>query len=255
MEGVEVAGRPAVVAAPTADGVSKAQRAYAFLRERIEDGTYSPGYRLVLGQIARELNVSPVPVREAVRLLEAEGLVSYERNVGAQVAMPDPDLYVHTMDTLGLVEGYATALALPTITPERIAEARAINEQLARTLDAFDPATFTRLNAEFHETLFQGCPNPHVLDLVQRGWRRLHAMRVSTFGFVPGRAAASVAEHEHLLDLIEQGADATEVESAARLHRHNTLNAFLAAHHRPGPASRTPLAPVAASDDHQFANN
>lgn len=213
-----------------AEGVSKSQRAYAYLRERIENGTYSPGYRLVLGQVARELNVSPVPVREAIRMLEAEGLVTYERNVGAQVAMPDPDLYRNTMDTLGLVEGYAIATAAPSLTPERIAEARALNEQLAQTLEHFDPVTFTRINEQFHAVLFENCPNPHILDLVERGWRRLHAMRESTFGFVPGRAAESVAEHEALLDLIERGASSDEIESAARNHRHNTLRAFLEAH-------------------------
>ena len=231
--------------AAATDGVSKAQRAYGYLRDRIENGTYSPGYRLVLGQVARELNVSPVPVREAVRMLEAEGLVTYERNVGAQVAMPDPDLYAHTMETLGLVEGYATASALPYLTSDRIAEARALNEQLERTLDAFDPMTFTRLNGQFHALLFQDCPNPHILDLVHRGWRRLQAMRASTFDFVPGRAAASVAEHEHLLELIERGAPAFEVEAAARDHRHNTLRAFQAfTHHRTQAAPTITTAPA-----------
>ncbi|HEX6955448.1 MAG TPA: GntR family transcriptional regulator, partial [Agromyces sp.] len=89
---------------------SKSKRAYRFVRERIDDGRYVPGYRLVLGQIARELGVSVVPVREAIRLLEAEGLVTYERNVGAQVALVKEAEYLHTMQTLALVEGYATSL-------------------------------------------------------------------------------------------------------------------------------------------------
>ncbi|HWV76031.1 MAG TPA: GntR family transcriptional regulator, partial [Isoptericola sp.] len=66
--------------------MSKSQRAYAYLRERIEDGRFVPGYRLVLAQLAGELDMSVVPVREAIRRLEAEGLVTFERNVGAQVA-------------------------------------------------------------------------------------------------------------------------------------------------------------------------
>lgn len=52
--------------------LSKAQRSYRYIRERINDGRYVPGFRLVLGQIAKELDVSVVPVREAIRLLEAE---------------------------------------------------------------------------------------------------------------------------------------------------------------------------------------
>ena len=72
---------PAGTASP-----SKSQRAYQLLHDRIVDGTYSPGYRLVLDAIGRELDMSVVPVREAIRRLEAEGLVTFERNIGARVA-------------------------------------------------------------------------------------------------------------------------------------------------------------------------
>lgn len=238
-----------------AEPVSKAQLAHAFVRERIENGSYSPGYRLVLGQIARELGVSPVPVREAIRMLEAEGLVTYERNVGAQVALPDPGLYADTMDTLGVVEGYATATAAHTLTPERIAASRAINARMRRTLDDFDPVTFTRLNQEFHESLYRDCPNPHMLDLVERGWRRLQAMRSSTFDFVPGRAAESVAEHEHLLDLIEGGAEPAEIERAAREHRHGTMRAYLSLHlGKPSGASEPGGASEPSTTTHDHTN-
>jgi DNA-binding GntR family transcriptional regulator len=208
--------------------LSKAQLAYQWIKTRISDGRFSPGYRLVLAQIAGELAVSAVPVREAIRLLEAEGLVSFERNVGAQVAMLDATEYVYTMQTLGLVEGYATALAAPLLDADTLSRARQINAEMAACLDDFDPASFTRLNREFHSTLFEACPNAHLLDLVHRGWSRLGTLRESTFSFVPGRAHDSVAEHSNLLDLIEDGADALQVELAARNHRLGTLDAFLA---------------------------
>jgi DNA-binding GntR family transcriptional regulator len=224
---------------------SKAQRAYRFIRERIDDGRYVPGFRLVLGTIARELDVSVVPVREAIRLLEAEGLVTFERNVGAQVALIHEAEYLHTMQTLALVEGAATALATPAITPERVARARAINERMRQGLDAFDPHRFTVLNLEFHTVLFEECPNPHILDLVHRGWNRLKVLRDSSFSFVPGRAAESVEEHERILQLIEQGAEPLEIELAARRHRTNTLDAVLeqqaAAHkHHGAEPTKTP---------------
>ena len=212
-------------------GLSKAQLAHHWIRSRITDGTFSPGYRLVLGQIARDLDVSAVPVREAIRLLEAEGLVTFERNIGAQVAMLDATEYVHTMQTLSLVEGYATALSSPLLDADTLERARRINTEMADCLDHFDPANFTRLNLEFHSTLFEACPNPHLLDLVHRGWSRLSALRDSIFSFVPGRAHESVAEHSALLDLIENGADALQVELAARNHRLGTLDAFLARQH------------------------
>ena len=76
---------------------SKSEAAYSLLHGRISSGEFSPGYRLVLGTIAHELGCSTVPVREAIRRLEAEGLVNFERNVGATVAKADATLYLHTM--------------------------------------------------------------------------------------------------------------------------------------------------------------
>lgn len=206
---------------------SKSQLAYDFVKHRIESGDYTPGFRLVLGTIATELGVSVVPVREAIRMLEAEGLVHFERNVGAQVAMVDPREYEVTMQTLSLVEGWATAASAPHMTPDDVARARAINDAMARSLDNLDPVEFTRLNLDFHTVIFEHCPNPHIRELVDRGWARLRALRQSIFTFVPGRARESVLEHERILSLIESGADALELELAARNHRLATLEAFL----------------------------
>ncbi|MCU1561651.1 MAG: transcriptional regulator, GntR family [Arthrobacter sp.] len=217
---------------------SKSERAYAAIKARIIDGAYSPGYRLVLAKIAEDLGVSVVPVREAIRRLEAEGLVTFERNVGATVAGIDPTEYLYTMQTLSIIEGAATALSAPLIGEADIARARALNQEMRACLEHFDPLRFTQLNQDFHSVLFEHCPNPHILDLVHRGWNRLAALRSSTFRFVPGRAQDSVAEHEALLRLLETGASAEEIEKAARLHRSATLDAYLAqaaATHHPAP--------------------
>lgn len=207
---------------------NKAQLAYEFIKEHIVSGRYTPGYRLVLATIATELGVSVVPVREAIRRLEAERMVTFERNVGAHVAMLDEREYLYTMQTLALVEGYATALSAPLLTPGQVRRARAVNEAMRESLTHFQPHEFTRRNFEFHSVLFESCPNPHIVDLVRRGWNRLANLRDSTFSFVPGRASESVEEHEGLLRLVEQGADADTVERAAREHRTHTLDAFLA---------------------------
>ncbi|MDQ0736387.1 GntR family transcriptional regulator [Arthrobacter agilis] len=211
----------------TAEG-SKSQQAYTAVTARIVDGTYPPGHRLVLAAIAQDLGVSVVPVREAIRRLEAEGLVTFQRNVGATVAGIDPTEYLYTMQTLSLVEGAATALSAPLVDAGDIARARAVNEEMRACLEHFDPVRFTRLNQDFHAILFEHCPNPHILDLVHRGWNRLASLRSSTFRFVPGRAHDSVEEHEGLLRLIEQEADAEAIERAARAHRGATLDAYLA---------------------------
>lgn len=223
---------------------SKSERAYRLIRGRIDSGQYVPGYRLVLAPIAQELGMSVVPVREAIRRLEAEQLVTFERNVGAQVALIKETEYLHTMQTLALVEGSATALAAPFVTASQIQRAREINATMRESLSAFDPQSFTALNLEFHSVLFETCPNPHILDLVHRGWNRMKVLRNSSFSFVPGRAQESVDEHETILKMIEDRAPAAEIEAVARAHRTATLDAVLAyseEHRQPG-ARETALA-------------
>lgn len=207
---------------------SKSEQAYAAIKASILSGEYSPGYRLVLAKIAEDLGVSVVPVREAIRRLEAERFVVFERNVGATVAGIEPTEYLYTMQTLSIVEGAATALSASLITPADIERARTVNARMRECLDNFDPVRFTSLNLEFHSVLFEHCPNPHILELVHRGWNRLQALRSSTFSYVPGRARESVAEHEALLVLLENGAPPDDVEHAARAHRAATLDAYLA---------------------------
>lgn len=219
--------------------LSKSQRAYHWIKERIARQEFTPGYRLVLGSIAGDLDMSVVPVREAIRQLEAEGLVTFERNVGARVSMVDDSQYRYSMQALSILEGTATALAARSLTVDDIRTAREINERMILRLDDFDPHSFTGLNQQFHATLFVKCANPRMLELVNAEWARLGHLRDSTFSFVPGRAQESVREHENILRLIEQGAPLGEIELAARRHRSATLDAYMI-HEHPGEALGLP---------------
>ncbi|MEX5234815.1 GntR family transcriptional regulator [Kocuria arenosa] len=212
--------------------------AYRAILEGVQQGRFAPGSRLVLAQLAAELGMSVVPVREAVRMLQQDGLVAYERNVGATVVGIDPVEYRNTMETLALVEGFSTAQCAPLVTGAELQRAREINGRMRRVLEDFDPVQFTALNKQFHSTLYEHHQNAHILDLVHRGWNRLAALRSSTFAYVPGRARASVDEHDHLLDLIAQGASFEAIETAARQHRLNTLEAYLASRTTPQDAAR-----------------
>ncbi|MET0784532.1 GntR family transcriptional regulator [Leifsonia flava] len=214
-----------------AASLSKSQLAYRWVRERITNHEFTPGYRLVLGTIAGELNMSVVPVREAIRQLEAEGLVTFERNVGAHVSMVDDTQYRFSMQALSILEGTATALAARRLTADDVRRARQINELMIGRLDEFEPRAFTALNHQFHSALYAKCANPRMLELVESEWARLGHLRDSTFSFVPGRAQESVREHENILVLIETGAPLGEIEKMARRHRSATLDAYMIHEH------------------------
>jgi DNA-binding GntR family transcriptional regulator len=227
-----------------ARSASKVDLAYDLIRRRILDGAYTPGYRLVLGTLARELGVSTVPVREAVRRLEAEGLVEVVRNVGATVRGLDPVEYRWTVETLAVVEAAATGMAAAHLAPTALAEARRLNEAMRAGLAeplGLDPLRHSRLNQQFHRVLTGPCPNPHILDLVERGWTRVSALRSSVFSFVPDRASEAVREHDGLLELIARGAPAAEIEAAARAHREATLHAVLESQAAHPPTRKGPV--------------
>lgn len=209
--------------------VSKAQYAYDWIRQRVVSQEFTPGYRLVLSAIAGSLDMSVVPVREAIRRLEAEGLVSFQRNVGAQVAMIDSSEYRSTMEVLGLLEGRATAVSAPRLTAADLDRARSLNRAMKEMLQHFDPQRFTDLNQQFHQTLTCRCPNQRLNTLVAAEWDRLGQLRASTFSFIPGRAGASVEEHDRLLGLLEAEASPEEIERASRAHRLATLHSYLEA--------------------------
>lgn len=209
--------------------VSKPERAYRWIRERIVEHDYPPGHRLVLARIADELRMSVVPVREAIRRLEAEGFVSFERNVGARVSVVDEQAYIDTMQTLSVIEGYATALAAARLTEADLARATELNERMTREIDQLDAHVFTELNQRFHAVLYARCPNPQIVELVHRSWSRLSDLRDTTFAVIPDRPRRSVEEHARILALVRGGADPAEIEHATRTHRLRTLDAFVAA--------------------------
>ncbi|GII64717.1 GntR family transcriptional regulator [Sphaerisporangium krabiense] len=204
---------------------SKVDQAYEIIKNRITDDTYGPGTRLVFDQLARDLDISAVPVREAVRRLEAEGWVTYQLNVGAQVATFDVEQYRAAMEALALLEGYATATAVPHIDDQTLRKARALNDQMRNALPRFDPLAFTRLNHAFHALLCEKSPNLHVRGLLEREWQRLDLLRRTSFSMVPRRAGESVHEHDTLLHLIAASADRTTIEIFSRRHKLNTLRA------------------------------
>ena len=206
---------------------SKADRAYGEILRTIRAGRYRPGERLVFEQLARSLGVSVVPVREAIRRLEADGYVTYTRNVGATVRTIDLDRYAETVETVAALEGIALGLAVPHLTANDLRRAGDINSLLERSLSRLDADAFSRHNRRFHEALFGACPNRHLLGLLDREWAVLETTRRSAFTLIPERAVRSVQEHGELLELIESGSPADTIERFARDHRMSTARGVL----------------------------
>jgi DNA-binding GntR family transcriptional regulator len=220
-------GRARGTAGPDSEpAITKQERAYRAIRERILSGQYGPGYRVVIDTLAAELGVSAVPVREAIRRLEAEGLIVYRPNAGAQVAPTEPGLYDEELTVLAVLEGYATALAAGSMRREDLRRLRAVNQRMVEAMERIDALSFGRLNQEFHAAIYDRCPNPSLVELLHDVGRRLDAIRRTVFVQIPYRGSASIEEHERLIAMIEGDAPFAEIEAAARQHKLNTVESF-----------------------------
>ena len=196
---------------------TKASRAYEAIRAQIADGRFPAGTRLVLDRIARDLDMSTLPVREAIRWLEAEGFVQFQQNVGATVSAFDAHSFIEGVETLAVLESAATAQAAGHLTPDDIAAAREINDAMATAIDELDRIAYVARHDEFHALLTSRCPNTHLIQMVSKERARLQRVRIATLALgVGGRQ--DIDAHDEILRLIENGSPSDQIEERSRAH-------------------------------------
>jgi DNA-binding GntR family transcriptional regulator len=209
--------------------VNKQERTYTILRDRIHSGSFAPLARLNIDALARELGVSPIPVREALRRLEAEGWVQFTPNVGAVVSPVDSTSWEQAMVTLAILEGAASGEAQKNLRRSDITRLRKISAGMEQAAASADPLRFSKLNRALHSAIISRCPNAYLLDLLEQTNARLDRLRSTMFVYLPHRSEEALAEHAHLIELIEHGTK-EEVENYARWHKLRTVEAYRALH-------------------------
>lgn len=203
---------------PVVDAVSS-QRIAAALREAILGGEFAPGERLMQDVIAERFGASRIPVREAFRILDSEGLMEVSPNRGARV--PALDLYeVHTYYRMReRLEPLTLTESLPHLTDAQIDAMERIQEQIEANDDV---ARFLVLDRDFHMTSYAGCPSEQLLSATVRLWNSTqHYRRAFMLLAGPDRAAIVNAEHRLLLDAIRRR-DAVDAERFLEGHIRRT---------------------------------
>lgn len=180
-----------------------ADQVAAWIADRILSGEFRPGQTIVEGGLAERLQVSRSPVREAIRALAREGLLTIHPRRGMAVATLDAwdgsDLY----ECRAMLEGFCTRLAVGAITDAGIAEMKTILGQMQTAYRAGETPEYQRLNGRFHLTLYEACPNATVRDLIRLLWRKMQRYR-AILSQDPKRLAESVAAHERVMAAVEQ---------------------------------------------------
>lgn len=196
------------------------------LRNAINSGQFPDGAELNQVELAARFGVSRVPVREALRLLQAEGLVDSQAHRLVQVRGTTPSRLLEVFSLRGLIEGWLVEQAVPRIDGATIATARAINERLRRETD--HPA-WLELNTEFHRLLFKAAGAETAMELLEPLRQRSERYaRLWSQGNGVHRPGQTCAEHDEILRLIEAG-DAAGARTASVEHVRHTCEAVLAA--------------------------
>ena len=206
--------------------ISKHQYAYNTLRSRILEGTYSPGYRIVIDQIAKELSLSAIPVREAIRNLEADGLIEFIPYKGAIVKQINEDEYVETLTAVAVLEGYATRLSSKYLPDDKIMELQALNKKMMEAVKQFDFPQFGKLNRNFHNLIYEYCNNQFLTETIHQAQKRLDSIRKMGAAFLQIRPKESIDEHEQIINMIKEKQPLDKIEDVARKHKMNTAESF-----------------------------
>ncbi len=181
------------------------------LRDLITQGKLAPGTRLNERLLCERLGVSRTPLREAIKLLAAEGLVELLPNRGAVVSRIDPKALAETLEVMGALEGLAGELACRRATSARIAEIRALHEKMLARHARGDLASYFRYNQAIHLEIVAASGNARLAAT----YRQLNAnvQRARYMANLSGeRWNQAVAEHEEILV-------ALEARNAERLRR------------------------------------
>lgn len=207
-------------------GEPLSQVASRYLREAILEGRLRPGSRIRQEAVARELGTSRIPVREALRQLENEGLVHLVPRSGARVARLDFAESAEVYRIREELEPLAIAESAPCLSDDQIAQLRSLMLQIERS---DDPAVWLVCDRRFHLLSYAAAPMPRLLKMIERFWNTTQQYRRIYYGIVaaarqgsgPADLPLTHTDHRLLFDALERR-DAVDAASVLCLHIRRT---------------------------------
>jgi DNA-binding GntR family transcriptional regulator len=210
---------------------SKSELAYTWMRDAIIDGTLQPGSRLVIDDLAAQLGVSQIPIREGLSYLQAEGFVTFQPHVGATVTEIHPALVNEIFGLLETAEVICGREACRQEDPEFLQEV----ENMLREIDGLidNPDEFSKANARFHLYICRQAGTLFMQKIVERVWLHWDRLRRSYLNAVFSlQTQTAQSEHWELFAAL-QARDADRVEEISRRHNrraHEAYARFMAEH-------------------------
>ncbi|NLG78316.1 MAG: GntR family transcriptional regulator [Firmicutes bacterium] len=192
------------------------------LRVAILKGRLKPGERIIQSKFAKELGMSRIPLREALRQLETEGLIKNEPYKGAVVVDFGKDDVREIYTLRAMLESLATEVATPRLTDEDLARLRQIQDRIISLVQEGDYDEASRVGGDFHMTLYMASGWKRLIEIIRQLWMR----RPHVDLFLKGRSSVSLRQHEEILGALQER-NAWKAAKLVRLHIESAEEALL----------------------------
>ena len=198
---------------------------YETLKKAICDGGFATGTRLVEEELAKQLQVSRTPIREALRRLESEGLVAHAHGKGGTVVGFSRDDVIELYSIREALEALAIHYTIEHITTEEITRLKAILDNMRAHFQRKDVGAHFEWNQKFNDLLIETCKMPRLTRLINTYREHLHRFRYAAMGKHEGRMLEALREHEQILQAV-MAKDSAKAESLVRKHLQAAKRAY-----------------------------
>ena len=202
------------------------QKVYRALKTEIIKGSLKPGTKLSEGKIAKQMEVSRTPIREALRELAAEGFVKISPNQGVVVSNASVEDVQEVLQIRGVLEGLAARLATKMINEEEIKELEKYQKRMEYYTNEDDVLAFSEMDAEFHGLILNICGNNRLIQIRKNLSDQAHRYRIRSLS-VPGRLKYSLKEHQEIVEALKRK-NAEQADRLSQKHIENVLVNILA---------------------------
>lgn len=204
---------------------SKNEAVYDALRQSIIQGEFEPGSRLVIDDLAESMGVSQIPIREALRQLEADGFISIEPYVGATLTDINANFIFEIFALLESLEVICSRVACRCMSDRELDKLAQLIDEMDRSIN--NPEQWSQENKQFHLFICECSKNVLTMKMMQKVLDHWDRLRLHYLKDVSGRRIGD-AQREHKVILAAfRSRDAVEVERALREHNQSALNSYI----------------------------
>ena len=195
------------------------------LRKMLASGRLAPGQQIIQESIASRFSVSRVPVREALKILQAEGRIVHDPHRGYFVSSLDQADLEEIYEVRALLEDAALAIGVPKVTVKQIAVIKQHHDEGLAAANRGDVIAMSTANRKFHLAIFQLCGQARLISMIEQLWDSLDAYRAVFLGDSANRSSTS-SEHSKMLQAVKNK-DAKESIKLQASHRDHALKGIL----------------------------